>query len=238
MKVVALASVALGACAFSAKLNGNSLGGSSGAGTPGSGVGQSGTATGAYRAVAMPDLTGKTPAQALELLRAAGIVVASADENVDDLCGEGPNHEMTPQGASCKQVPMPGADANANGVRLRYTMEHDAYEYGGVGGPSPWRRMPDVTGKPLAEATTILARAQLPVAEHFEVIEVRDDACAAATVCEQSPLPRIRKALARRGRLYVGAARAPSTVDAPSQTPASSPPAAATQPSASPDTYF
>jgi len=27
-------------------------------------------------------------------------------------------------------------------------------------------------------------------------------------------------------------------VDAPSQTPASSPPAAATQPSASPDTYF
>lgn len=232
MKAAPVVFVVLGACAFSAKLNGSSLGGSSGTGAT------AGAApAGGYRAVAMPDLTGKTPAQAIELLRAAGIVVASADENVDDLCGEGPNHEMTPQGAICKQVPMPGADANANGVRLRYTMEHDAYEYGGVGGPSPWRRMPDVTGKPLAEATAILARAQLPVAEHFEVIEMRDDACAAATVCEQSPLPRIRKALARRGRLYVGAARAPATADGPAPPPAS-PPASATQPTATPDTFF
>lgn len=232
MKAAPVVFVVLGACAFSAKLNGSSLGGRSGAGA------LTGAApTSGYRAVPMPDLTGKTPTQAIELLRAAGIVVASADENVDDLCGEGPNHEMTPQGAICKQVPMPGADANANGVRLRYTMEHDAYEYGGVGGPSPWRRMPDVTGKSLAEAQAILTRAQLPIAEHFEVIEVRDDACATATICEQSPLPRIRKALARRGRLYVGAARAPSTADAPPASPAS-PPASATQPTATPDTFF
>lgn len=55
----------------------------------------------------MLDLTSKTRAQAIELLSAAGIAVASADENVDDLCWEGPNRETTPQGASCKQV---GAD--------------------------------------------------------------------------------------------------------------------------------
>lgn len=183
----------------------------------------------------MLDLSGKTPAEARAALEAAGFVVVSGEENVDDLCGEGEDHAMTRQGGICKQTPMAGTAIDAGAVRLRYTIEHDAYEHGGDGGANPWRRMPDVTGKPLSEADRVLASAQLGLARHFELVDA-GDACAAEVVCEQYPRARERMFVKRPGRLYVGSARAappPSAAATPPQ-----PPAAASQPTAKPDTYF
>lgn len=231
MKVVPLACVALAACSFSGKLGGSTL--SSGSG-PSSTSSSSGDST---RPAPMPDVRGKTPAEAEALLRSAGFTVASTTEQTEDLCGEGEDHQMARQGTICKQRPEAGATTYGGTVRLTYTLEHDAWE-GGSNGPGEWRRVPDVVGKPLDVARTLLARAQLPIETSFEVIEVVEPGCAARTICKISPGPKQRKQVRMQGRLYVGlpqpVAAPPPTVDPTDPTP----PATTPPPAAKPDTYF
>ena len=109
----------------------------------------------------MPDVRGKTPAEAEAMLRSAGFTVKDSTEQVDDLCGEGEDHAMAKQGTICKQRPEVGATTYGGTVRLAYTIEHDAWDGGGTG-QGAWRRVPDVVGKPLDVARTLLARARPP----------------------------------------------------------------------------
>lgn len=226
------AALLLVGCSMSANLNGRSFGT-----TPGA----SSSAGGAVAQVTMPDLAGKTPEQAVAILRSAGINVVDTRENDSDLCGESDDdHSMTPQGTICKHTPMAGASVSAQAVRLAYTVEHDRYE--GGSSPRPWRRMPALVGMTLDAARATLARAQLSIDANFDVEVVESERCAPGTVCETSPPAKIRKMLGLRGRIYVGAPRA---VAAPAPPTAPTPPAAptqptapASQPSAQPDVYF
>ncbi len=228
MKSVVPLLLALSACSFSSKLNGSTFG--PGSGGSSSSSGGSGTA-------AMPDLTGKTVAEADALLREQGFTIVAAEEQKDDLCGETEDHVMVAQGTICKQRPMPGAQTAARSLRLTYTIEHERYEGGDQ--PTPWRRMPDLVGKPLDVARTLLARNQLSLDQHFELRDSTD--CAAETVCSTSPPALSRKMLRTRGVLHVGVARPappPTDTDAPptpTPGPGTPPPP---PPPAKPDTYF
>lgn len=214
-------------CSLSANLNGRSLGPSSGGAASSNG--------GAVAQVTMPDLAGKTPEQAVALLRSAGINVVDTHENESDLCGENDDHSMTPQGAICKHTPTAGASVSPQSVRLAYTVEHDRFE--GGNSPRPWRRMPALVGMTLEAARATLARAQLPIDGNFEVEVVESAGCAVGTVCETNPPAQVRKMVGMRGRIYVGAPRA-AAPPPPSPTPPPAPTAPAPQPSAQPDVYF
>jgi len=221
--------VSLSGCALSANLNGRSFG------TSGS---RPSGASGAVAQVAMLDLVGKTPDQAVALLRRAGINVVETHENESDLCGEGEDHTMVSQGAICKHTPMPGAAVSPQAVRLAFTIEHDRYEGGRW--PRPWRRMPALAGMTLEVARTALVRAQLPIDTNFKVVLIETEGCAPGTVCETSPAANTRKMVGTSGSIYVGAPRAatsPPTGSAPPSTQAQ-PSAPASQPSAQPDVYF
>lgn len=220
----------LAGCSLSANLNGRSFGT-----TPSGTGGTSSNAGGAVAQVTMPDLAGKTPEQAVAILRSAGINVVDTHENESDLCGENDDHSMTPQGAICKHTPMAGASVSPQSVRLAYTVEHDRFESGNS--PRPWRRMPALVGMPLVAAWAALARAGLPIDGNFEIEMVESAGCAVDTVCETNPPAQVRKMLGTRGRIYVGAPRA-AAPPPPSPTSPSAPTAPASQPSAQPDVYF
>lgn len=222
MKSVVPILFALTACSFSSKFN------STGFGSGGNG---SSSSSGGTRMAAMPDLTGKTVAEADALLRDQGFTIVAAQEQTDDLCGESDDHVMVAQGAICKQRPVAGAQTAANALRLTYTIEHDRYEGGEQ--PTPWRRMPDLVGKKLDVARTLLARAQLSIDQHFELRD--SDECAAGTVCSTSPPALSRKMLRTRGVLHVGVARADAPTPPPPTGPGTPPPP---PPPAKPDTYF
>lgn len=234
----ALPSVSLlvAGCSLSANLNGRSFGTSPG----GSSSAASSSSGGSVAQVTMPDLAGKTPEQAVAILRSAGINVVDTHENDSDLCGENDDHSMVAQGAICKHTPMAGASVSPQSVRLAYTVEHDRYE--GGSSPRPWRRMPALVGLTLEAARATLARAQLPIDANFEVEVVETEGCAPGTVCETSPPAKIRKMLGSSGRIYVGAPRAAAAPTPPSGQPpptAPTPPTApASQPSTQPDVYF
>lgn len=226
VKHAALALVICG-CSFSGRLGGSSFSGSPG-------TSPSPPTAGSFQSARMPDLFGRTPVEAAALLRQAGFVVVSAEERSGD-CGEGADHVMAPQGAICTQSPAADIDTDPREVRLKYTLERDAFDHGGVGDRA-WRRMPGVVGMSLPDARAALARAQLPVDQFFDVVATSDGRCRAGVVCEQSPGPKDRMRLAAQGRLVVGAATAgaPPPAGPPAQ-PAQ--PAPASQP-ATPDTYF
>ena len=221
MKVVAFAFVAIGGiggCSFSGQLGGSSIGGSPR--SPG------------FQSARMPNLFGRTPAEAATLLRQAGFVVVSAEERDGD-CGEGGDHVMAPKGAICAQSPVADIDTDPREVRLKYTLERDAFDHGGVG-DAAWRRMPGLVGMSLPDAQAALARAQLPADRYFDVVD--NDRCRPGIVCEQSPAPKDRMRLAGRGRLVVGAASPAGPPPSAQPTPPAQP-APAPQPT-TPDTYF
>lgn len=228
MKSVVPLLLAISACSFSSRMNGSAFGpGSSGGGGSSSGGGGAGT-------VAMPDLTGKTVAEADALLRDQGFTIVAAEEQTADLCSETDDHVMVPQGAICKQRPLPGAQTAARSLRLTYTIEHDRYEGGEQ--PTPWRRMPDLVGKKLGVARTLLARNQLSIDQHFELRD--SDECDADTVCSTSPPALARKMLRTRGVLHVGVARPTTPPPPPPGTPPPPPGTPPPPPPAKPDTYF
>lgn len=225
MKVVPLVLAAVCGCSFSGK-----IGGSSFSGSPTSSPSSS---AGTFQSAPMPNLFGRTPSEAATLLKNAGFVVVSAEERTDDECSEGADHAMAPQGAICDQSPPPEIDTDPREVRLKYTLEHDAFDHGGTG-DAAWRRMPAVVGMSLADARAALTRAKLPADQFFDIVDARDDdRCRPGVVCEQSPAPKDRMRLASHGRLVVGA----STPGTPA-APAPGQPAPASQPSSTPDTYF
>lgn len=166
----------------------------------------------------VPDLTGKTAAEADAALRAAGFTFDRVAID-DHLCSVADETKMAPQDTVCEQRPPAGSESGPRLIAPTVTIEHDTYEHGGVGGPSEWRRMPDLVGKPLDVARTVLARANLPLADHFELVEIAADDCQPEQVCTTEPAASTRKVLARKGRLYVGKARAPATQPAQPTTP-------------------
>lgn len=182
----------------------------------------------------MPDLRGKTAAQVGELLHSRGFQVDKITIS-DLLCNEGDDTKMVAQNTVCGQQPDLGVDHGPHVLRLELTIEHNSYDHGGVGTSSEWRRMPDLVGKSIDVARTILARASLPIDEQFNIVEVVDDACAAGQVCQTSPAGKSRKVLQRRGELVVGKAGAarPSDDRSVDKTDPNAP-----KPTPKPDDYF
>lgn len=198
----------LAGCSFSAKLNGSSVGGPSGPSGGGGGSSSSASSSsggsGSSGVIAVPDLRGLTPAQAEAKLRAAGFTFDKLA--VDDHLCSGDDEHMVARDTVCEQRPPAGGDSQARMLAPSVTVERNTYEHGGVGGGSEWRRMPDLVGKPIDVARTVLARASLPVGEQFEIIEDHFDGCLPQQVCRTEPAAKARKVLVRKGRLYVGKA--------------------------------
>jgi hypothetical protein len=151
----------------------------------------------------MPDLTGMTLEQAKAALKAAGFKPDNV-ETTDFVCDLQDDRQMQQQGTVCSQDPVPDAPRQTRLMSRKVTLERDTYGHGGVGTASEWWRMPDLIGKKLDVARTILARASLPVDEHFEVHEVSAPGCDPGIVCETEPEALGRKVVARKGRIVVG----------------------------------
>ena len=202
-RMVLVVVTALAGCSFSSKINGAGFGGSQSGPTSGGA-----TATpSANGTLVVPDLTGKTAAEAEAALRAAGFTFQRLELD-DHQCSVADDTKMVPKDTVCAQRPAAGAETGPRLSSPTVTIERDSYDHGGVGGSNEWRRMPDLVGKPIDVARTILARASLPVADQFEIAEDSSDACQPDQVCSTEPAANARKVLARKGRLYVGKARA------------------------------
>lgn len=151
----------------------------------------------------MPDLYKKTPEEAQALLAKAGFgeiemgkygdnAVCSYDGTVDD------QSDMVPQGAVCAQEPAAGARVRAERVRVRFLLEEDTFEHGGVD-TQEWRRMPDVLAMSADQAMALLASKGFG-ADEFEVEDVGAQ-CPSKTVCETNPRPGHRKVKSVKGTL-------------------------------------
>lgn len=208
---------ALAGCSFSAKLNGSSLGGSSPKPSGGGGGGGNATPTPGPSGNGMlivPDLTGKTAEQAAATLRAAGFNFERAEISGYQ-CADGDDTKLVAKETVCDQRPAAGIEHLPRMISVTFTIEHNTYEHGSVGQASEWRRMPDLVGKPIDVARTILARASLPIEAQFEILDDGADRCQPDQVCHTEPAPKDRKVLARKGRIYVGKAKAPTAPTTP-----------------------
>jgi PASTA domain len=156
-----------------------------------------------YGMLLVPDLTGMTADQAATALRAAGFKFQRL-ETTDNACGHSDEDQMMRLGAVCAQEPLAGAERLPKLMQAKITIERDTYEHGSIGGSSEWRRMPDVAGKSLATARTMLERASLPLDEQFEIVKTSESGCAKGAVCRTEPVGKGRKVLARKGQIYVG----------------------------------
>ncbi|MEZ4401405.1 MAG: PASTA domain-containing protein [Kofleriaceae bacterium] len=235
-RLALIATLALTACAFKGSVGGTTFGPSSGSG-PSSGGSSGGSSSGgdsaaAYAQRPVPDVRGKTLAEAEAAFRAAGFVVgAFGQEESGARCSYRDDREMVPPDTICSQRPGADTQATTKLVRVTVLIEHDTYAASAVQtGGDAWRRMPDVTGKTLAEAKAILAAARLPFDQHFQVFEDAGDQCPPQRICQTVPEPNQRKILLRRGRLVVGVA-------APTDPNATDPAAPAGSPTP-PTTYF
>ena len=232
---------ALAGCSFSSKLNGSGFGGSSpssggGGGGGGSSGGSSGGGGGGSSAgIVVPDLRGLTAAQAEAALRSAGF---SFDQLkiTDYACEALDDRKMAPQDTVCDQHPTAGQDHAPRLITVSVTIEHDTFAHGSVGGSSEWRRMPELVGKALDVARTTLARVNLPLDQQFDLLEDGADGCQPQQVCHTEPAGNDRKVLTRKGRIYVGKARAAAAAAA-APTPTPMPAPAPAKPATS-DTYF
>lgn len=149
----------------------------------------------------MPDLRGMTESQATAALRAAGFADVHVQVMEDTYtCEYDDDTKMLPQGQICEQKPSAGTRVSLAKLRAQIVIEHDTYEHGGET-TQEWRRMPDLVGKPLAEAQAILAAKGFKDDE-FTIEE--DASCARGTVCETAPKALVRKTVSYPGRLSVG----------------------------------
>lgn len=156
-----------------------------------------------YGMLLVPDLTGMTADQAATALRAAGFRFDRL-ETTDNACGHSDEDQLMQLGAVCGQEPLAGAERLPKLMSARITIERDTYERGSIGGSSEWRRMPNLVGKPLATARTLLDRASLPLDDQFEIVKTSESGCARGAVCRTEPTGKGRKVLARKGQIYVG----------------------------------
>ncbi len=212
--------MALAGCSFSGKLNGT---GPSGTPTPSSSTAAASTvaptpAPSGGGKLIVPSLIGQTAAQAEATLRAAGFTIPRV-EIVKNYCAHDDDTKMVAKDTVCEQEPRAGREHQPRILSLRLTLERDTYEHGLVGHSSEWRRMPDLDGKPLDVARTILARASLPLAEQFDIVEVDEAVCQPAQICRTEPAARARKVLWRKGRIYVGKVKPAAPPTAPTPAP-------------------
>lgn len=221
--------VILTGCSFSSKLTTSGLGSSSspssssGSGGGGSGGGGGGAST----TVVVPDLYGLTMEQATAKLRQAGFTRDPEKSTQNYACDmdRRPHYDV---GQICYHHPVPGAKTGSR-LPVHVQIQADYDDHGNIGFSGEWRSMPDVVGKTVATARTILVKAKLPLDEHFELL-VGD--CAEHTICDGYPRPGERKVLARKGRLWVGkqAAVAPAQPAQPAQPVQPAQPAQPEQP--------
>ncbi|MBE7447714.1 MAG: PASTA domain-containing protein [Kofleriaceae bacterium] len=149
----------------------------------------------------VPDLTGKTEAEAEAALRAAGFTGATLEIMPDRfLCEYDDDAKMVAQGQICNQDPQAGARRLETRAPIKVVIERDTFEAGGAGTTSEWRRMPQVVGLPVEAAQALLAEKGFGPDEFI----VEDGhTCAAGTVCETRPEAGKRKQLVFKGRLGV-----------------------------------
>lgn len=211
----------LAACSFKGNLT---PGFGSTATSSSSGGGGGGSSDQPYALRKVPELRGMTQAQAEAAMRSAGFDVRGWD-NQDLICKYDDDRKMPPQGTICDQTPGAGTEATTRLPRVRIIIEKDTYAEGGLGTPIHWRRMPEVKGMTVAEATAALARANLPIGDHFVVSESTAEDCQPeGKICLVYPKAGARKSVVRKGRIIVGAKPPPG------ETPASTTP--------EPTTYF
>jgi len=137
----------------------------------------------------MPDLYKKTPEEAQAILAKAGFDTIEMRKYGDNaVCSyEGTiksQADMVPQGAICAQEPAAGARVRAEKAYVRFLVEDDTYEHGGLD-TSEWRRMPDVTNMSADAAKALLASKGFG-ADEFDVEDV-GDRCPSRTVCDTIP---------------------------------------------------
>jgi len=154
-------------------------------------------------AVTMPDLSGKSPGEALALLRGAGFQIDQVEEMSGRLCTD--ETAGVPQDTICEQQPAAGSQTFSR-APVRVVVQHDTATHGTIGGDE-WRLMPDLKGKTVAEARTILTGAGLDFDKNFELFE---GACATDTVCDTRPYAGQRIMMRRGGKLAIGKAETPA----------------------------
>jgi beta-lactam-binding protein with PASTA domain len=202
------------ACSFKGNL-GPTFSSSSSGGGGSSGAGPS---EGGHILRTVPSVIGQTPEQALATMRAAGFEVGGLDPQ-NATCGYDDDRQMVKTGTICSQTPGAGTEATTRLPRLRFVVEKDTYAEGGIGLSSHWRRMPEVVGLTLAEATAVLAKANLALPDHFVVSESAAEDCQPeGKICLAYPKAGARKQVPRKGRIVVGVKPPPGTTP-PSSTP-------------------
>lgn len=191
MRKSAVVLVALVGCSFSSKLTTSGLGTTSSGNSRNSGGGND--------SVVVPDLYGLTMEQAAAKLREAGIERAPEPSSQSYACDldRRPHYD---RGQICYQHPVPGTKTSPR-LPVTVNVQQDYDDHGNIGFAGEWRSMPDVVGKAVPAARSILASKKMPLDEHFELLE---GDCAEGTICRASPQPGERKVLSRKGRLWVG----------------------------------
>jgi beta-lactam-binding protein with PASTA domain len=151
--------------------------------------------------VAVPDLTGKTEAEAVATLASAGFTdptVKVLDEHY--ICEYDDESRMVKQGAICNQKPEPPTKLVSTRGDIQVVVERDTFEAGGAGTTGEWKRMPDLVGMNLEQARTVL-RSKGFGDEEFNVED--GWSCAKGTVCETLPAAGQRKTKTYHGALRV-----------------------------------
>ncbi len=142
----------------------------------------------------VPNLRGKSEADAATVLREAGFADATVEVlEARFVCEYEDNFDPTQvvaQGAICDQDPDPGGRVRAERFAIRVVLEHDTFEHGGLS-TSEWRRMPEVTSMSLVAAQAALAAKGFGPDE-FEV-EDYTGSCSPGLVCETVPKAGLRK---------------------------------------------
>jgi beta-lactam-binding protein with PASTA domain len=190
MRKSTLVLVVLAGCSFSSKLT------TSG---PGSSTSSGGGGGGGSKIVVVPDLYGLTLEQAAAKMREAGFTRGPEKSMQNYACDmdRRPHYDV---GQICYHHPVPGTQTSSS-LPISVQIQADYDDHGNIGFAGEWRSMPDVVGKTVTAARSMLAGKKMPLDEHFELLE---DDCAEGTVCRTSPQPGERKVLARKGRLWVG----------------------------------
>ncbi len=181
MKVIAIAAVGmLGmtmtmGCAGSAKWSGFGSGGQSSSGS---------SAQGSPGAVAMPDLTLMTRAEAEQVLRQAGFTVPPELDSF--ACGSTLDDKRVVElGRVCYQMPAPGKPAStAIPVKLRVQNENPwrgEYRAG-----RSWFLMPDFAGSDVEVAKAKMRELGF-VSKEVKISFVSEPGCKPNTVCRTSP---------------------------------------------------
>jgi len=151
----------------------------------------------------LPDLKGMTEAEADAAMRKAGFLAPNLEVMPANFaCSYDDDRQMLPQGQICDQKPPPGARLSSKRGGVKIVIERDTYEHGGVG-HQEWHRMPDLLGKPVAEARSILA-AQGFTTDEFTVEVVQVQSCQRDVICETAPVAGLRKTTSYPGKLIVG----------------------------------